>query len=101
MLRPTQLTQASFLQKNQMLQNVFLISVTLRWHSGVKNHEIWTFKVNFLCQKTSESFSKMTSNFWRDCAISALKISKKHFATFEFFCKNETCVNCVGLNVTT
>ena len=32
MLRPTQLTQASFLQKNQMLQNVFLISVTLRWH---------------------------------------------------------------------
>ena len=31
-LRPTQLTQASFLQKNQMLQNVFLISVTLRWH---------------------------------------------------------------------
>ena len=27
-----QLTQASFLQKNQMLQNRFLISVTLRWH---------------------------------------------------------------------
>ena len=27
-----QLTQASFLQKNQMLRNVFLISVTLRWH---------------------------------------------------------------------
>ena len=27
-----QLAQASFLQKNQMLQNVFLISVTLRWH---------------------------------------------------------------------
>ena len=54
-LRPTQLTQVSFLQKNQMLQNGFMISVTLRWHSGVKNHEIWTFKVNFLCQKTSES----------------------------------------------
>ena len=32
-LRPTQLTQASFLQKSQMLQNVFLISVTLRWHT--------------------------------------------------------------------
>ena len=29
-LRPTQLTQASFLQKNQMLQNVFLIFLTLR-----------------------------------------------------------------------
>ena len=26
------LTQASFLQQNQMLQNVFLISVMLRWH---------------------------------------------------------------------
>ena len=55
-LRPTQLTQASFLQKNQILQNVFLISVTQRWHSGVKNHEIWIFKVNFLCQKMSKSF---------------------------------------------
>ena len=29
-----QLTQASFLQKNQMLQNVFLISVALRWHKA-------------------------------------------------------------------
>jgi hypothetical protein len=27
-----QLTQASFLQKNQMSQKVFLTSVTLRWH---------------------------------------------------------------------
>ena len=27
-----------------------------RWDdSGVKRHEIWIFKVNFLCQKTSES----------------------------------------------
>ena len=30
MLRPTQLTQASFLQKNQMLQNIFLIFLMLR-----------------------------------------------------------------------
>ena len=30
--QPVQLAQASFLQKNQTLQNVFLISVTLRWH---------------------------------------------------------------------
>ena len=30
---------------------------------------------------------KMTSNFWRHCAISALKISKNHFATFDFFVK--------------
>ena len=41
-LRPPQLTKASFLQKNQMLQNGFLIFLTLRWHSGVENHEIWT-----------------------------------------------------------
>ena len=54
-MRPTQLTEASF-KKNQMLQNVFLISVTLRWHSGFENHEIWTFKVNFLCQKDPHLF---------------------------------------------
>ena len=30
--QPVQLAQASFLQKNQMLQNGFLISVMLRWH---------------------------------------------------------------------
>ena len=30
-LRPRLLTQASFFQKNQMLQNVFLMSVTLRF----------------------------------------------------------------------
>ena len=30
--QPVQLAQASFLQKNQTLQNVFLISVMLRWH---------------------------------------------------------------------
>ena len=29
----------------------------------------------------------MTSNFWRHSAISALKISKNHFATFDFFVK--------------
>ena len=34
------------------------ISVTLRWHSSVKNHDIWTFKVKFPCQKTSEPFQK-------------------------------------------
>ena len=43
--------------KKSNVQNGFLISVTLRWHSGVKKHEIWTFKVNFLRQKTTESFS--------------------------------------------
>ena len=42
-------TSFIFTKKNQMLQNYFLISVMLRWYSGIKNHEIWTFKVNFLC----------------------------------------------------
>ena len=46
------LAQASFLPQNQTLQNGFLISFIWRWHSVVKNYEIWTFKVNFLCQKT-------------------------------------------------
>ena len=32
-----QLTQASFLQKKQMLQNVFLIFLTLRQHNVAKN----------------------------------------------------------------
>ena len=41
-LRPRQLTQASFLQKNQTLQNGFLISVTLRWH-----------KVSVVCKNQS------------------------------------------------
>ena len=36
----------------------------------------------------------MTSNFWQHWAISALEISKKHSATFDFFCKNEACVIC-------
>ena len=36
---------------NAYICNLMLISVMLRWHSVVKNHEIWTFKVNFLGQK--------------------------------------------------
>ena len=45
-LRPRELTQASFLQKNQTLQNVFLISVTLRWHIAsvpCKNQSLWSW----------------------------------------------------------
>ena len=42
-LRPRQLTQASFLQKDQMLQNIFLISVTLRWHRTLEVLGFWNF----------------------------------------------------------
>jgi hypothetical protein len=35
--------------KKKMFQNVFLISAMVTWHSGVKNHDIRTFKVNFVC----------------------------------------------------
>ena len=42
--------------KNQTLQNVFFVTVTMRWHIGIKTHEIWKFKVNILCQKMFESF---------------------------------------------
>ena len=44
-----------FYKKKIKCCKMFLISVMLRWHSGIKNHEIWTFKVNFLWQKTSKS----------------------------------------------
>ena len=37
----------------------------------------------------------------RLCAISALQISKNDFATFDFFCKNEACVNCGKETATT
>ena len=39
-----QLTQASCVQKNQTLQNRFVISVTLRWHKvsvACKNRTKW------------------------------------------------------------
>ena len=50
------LAQILFFQKNQMLQIGFFIYLLCRNGSVVKNYEIWTFKVNFLCQKTSKSF---------------------------------------------
>ena len=45
-LRSRQITQASFLQKNQTLQNVFLISVTLRWHRASVVCKNQSFKVD-------------------------------------------------------
>jgi hypothetical protein len=42
-----QLTQASFLQKNKPLQNVFLISVTLRWHRASVAYKIIVFKIDY------------------------------------------------------
>ena len=42
-----QLTQASFLQKNQTLQNRFLISVTLRWHRVSVACKNQSFKVDY------------------------------------------------------
>ena len=44
--QPVQLAQASFLQKNQTLQNVFLISVMLRWHRASVACKNWGFKVD-------------------------------------------------------
>ena len=45
--------------KNQMLQNgFFYISVTLRWHGGIKNHEIWTFKVFYVEKRPNLSIKK-------------------------------------------
>ena len=49
-----QLTQASFIQKNQTLQNRFLISVTLRWHRvsvACKNQSLKVDYFGFSCKK--------------------------------------------------
>ena len=71
-LNVPQLTQASFLQKNQMLQNV----------------------VFYICNAINFKNSDFC-NLLRLCAISALQISKNNFATFDwFFCKNKACAKC-------
>ena len=43
---------------------------------------------------------KITSNFGNTVLSQHKKYQKNHFATFDFLCKNEARVNCVGLNVT-
>ena len=45
--QPVQLAQASFLQKNQMLQNIFLIFVTQRWHKASVACKNQSFKVDY------------------------------------------------------
>ena len=56
-MRPTQLTQASFFTKKSNVAKWFLITVTLRWHSGVENNEIWTFS-QFSMSKNFRIFLK-------------------------------------------
>ena len=56
----------------------------------------FTWKIKIINFKESD-FCKLL----RLCAISALQISKKHFATFDFFCINKACVNCGKENATT
>ena len=38
--------------------------------------------------------------FWQHCAISALQISKKHFATLDFFVKTKLVSTVVHINST-
>ena len=42
----------------------------------------------------------MTSNFWGPCAISALKISKNHFATFDYFVNMKLVSTVTHINAT-
>ena len=68
---------------------------------GVLFHSFCATDLNF---GTNEIINFNNSDFCkllRLCAISALQISKKHFATFDFFCKNEAWTNCGTLNSTT
>ena len=46
----------SKLSRNQIYLVMFICLTVDTSFIFTKNHEIWTFKVNFLCQKTSESF---------------------------------------------
>ena len=48
----TTLDTSFIFTKESNIAKCFLISVMLIWHTGIKIHEIMTFKVNFLCQKT-------------------------------------------------
>ena len=72
-----QSTQASFLQKNQMLQNVFLIFVTL---SNTLSPNIRRHFRNKTCSilKLSKNVFNKKCGPKRHRAISALRISKQH-----------------------
>ena len=112
-----QLAQDSVLQKNQTLQNVFLISVTLRWHRvsvACKNQSFklvyfWTKSRKYIYGCFFHSFcatdlkfgtknirsmklsilkTLIFASYWDSCLLSVTDIKKR------FFCKNEACVNC-------
>ena len=54
-------SKAKFLAKNQLQSNeITKFCFSIRWQL-VKKCQFWTFKVNFLCQKSSESFQKKDS----------------------------------------
>ena len=84
---------------------------------GVKNHEIWTFKVNFLCQQTSEPFwvfFSLKNISWGPhflitaifkslyllkflatlCYVSVTDIIKKNILQRLIFCINGHCAKC-------
>ena len=118
MLRPPQLTQASFLQKNQMLQNFsspvsskirhhfrnkshsilklskmyFTKNVVLNWYSSMKMffRKIWTFfdVENWLWMSRFHDFRC-------NCAISDIK---KTFLTYDFFLKKMKLVSSVWVS---
>ena len=87
-----QLTQASFSQKKTNVAKCFFDICNAEmaqwrrksWNLDIQSQFSMSKNVRIFLNKI---FPKMTSNFWRHCAISALKISKKHFATFDFLVK--------------
>ena len=116
-LRPTQLTQASFYKKIKCCKMVFwyfqcwdsTVLPKIRRHFRNKSHSILKLPKNVFYKKCGPKlkffnelfFRKIRTffdienwlwmsrfhDFWCHCAISALQISKKHFATFDFFVK--------------
>ena len=109
MLRPTELTQASFLQKNKMWQNIFLdifnaeISQCRRKLDvilGTKVVQFWSYQKWFFLNVVLTWYLSMKNwlwmsrfhDFWHHCAISALQIYKKHTTVTYAAAEHQRCL---------
>ena len=103
---------AEMAQWCQKLDVILVIKLFLNW-SYQKMHFTkyvvlnWYFSMKFFFRKIRTFFDienwlwmSKFHDFWRHCAISALQISKNHFATFDFFVKMKLVSTLRHINVT-
>ena len=76
----SQLTQASLLQIIKRCKNFFFDTATLRWHTCIKTHEIWTFKV--LISKNVRTF--LFFFFIEECQFRTTFFVQYIFGNFNF-----------------